>query len=117
MTVLPPTLMLWLSLRTAPYSTVNVCQQQSTETQETHYTNRQHELKDSNREEEAFRSSVEISEGQGGAFLVFSHCLSSVDISERMHCCPTFVVSFKLLNFQLTQAGSAPKNTFLSNNL
>lgn len=109
MTVLPPTLVLWLSLRTVPYTTVNVCKPQSTETQEAHYTNQQHELKDSKREEDAFRR---ISEGQGGAVLEFSLCLSSVDVSERMRCCPTCVVSFKLLNFQLTQAGLAPKNTF-----
>lgn len=32
-------------------------------------------------------------------FFFFKSCMSSVDISERMHCCPTDVASFRLLNF------------------
>lgn len=32
-------------------------------------------------------------------FFFFKSCTSSVDISERMHCCPTDVASFRLLNF------------------
>lgn len=70
MTMRPLTLRLW-SLKIAPYTTVNVyIKNKVRNIRKT--SDQQHDLKDLNGYKDVFRSSAEISKGEGGAVSVFS---------------------------------------------